>query len=101
MDHLAGRIVAEGLSVRATEEAVALTDSTDAPAMPRRRPRAGGHHGELDDLANRLGDLLDTRVRISLGRSKGRLSVDFASVEDLNRILEILAPQERGIFQKV
>ena len=56
------------------------------------RPRAGGRHGELDELADRLSDRFDTRVRISLGRSKGRLSVEFASVEDLNRIVALLAP---------
>ncbi len=98
MDKLAQRIVGEGLSVRATEEAVAVTDS-DSPAPAKRRPRAGGHHGELDDLANRLADRLDTRVSISLGRSKGKLSIDFASVEDLNRILDILTPEERKAFQ--
>ena len=77
---------------------------SDTPRRCRRgAPQAtpGRHHGELDDLAGRLADLLDTRVSISLGRTKGRLSVDFASVEDLNRILEILAPEERGMFQKV
>lgn len=98
MDKLAQRIVGEGLSVRATEEAVAVTDSA-SPSPAKRRPRAGGHHGELDDLAARLADRLDTRVSISLGRSKGKLSVEFASVEDLNRILDILAPQERKAFQ--
>jgi ParB family chromosome partitioning protein len=100
MDKLAQRIVSEGLSVRATEEAVAISDSSD-PAAPaaKRRPRAGGHHAELDDLATRLADRLDTRVNISLGRSKGKISVEFASVEDLNRILEILAPEERKAFQ--
>ncbi len=99
MDKLAQRIVNEGMSVRATEEAVAVTDG-DAPApAARRKPRAGGHHGELDELATRLADRLDTRVSISLGRSKGKLSVEFASVEDLNRILDILAPEERKAFQ--
>jgi ParB family chromosome partitioning protein len=98
MDKLAQRIVGEGLSVRATEEAVAMTDSA-SPAPAKRRPRAGGHHAELDDLATRLADRLDTRVSISLGRSKGKLSVEFASVEDLNRILDILAPTERKAFQ--
>jgi ParB family chromosome partitioning protein len=99
MDKLAQRIVAEGLSVRATEEAVAISDS-DAPApAPRRKPRAGGHHAELDDLATRLADRLDTRVAISLGRNKGKISVEFASVEDLNRILQLLAPEERKAFQ--
>jgi ParB family chromosome partitioning protein len=99
MDKLAQRIVSEGLSVRATEEAVAISDSDPAAPTPRRKPRPGGHHGELDDLATRLADRLDTRVNISLGRSKGKISVEFASVEDLNRILEILAPEERKPFQ--
>jgi ParB family chromosome partitioning protein len=99
MDKLAQRIVSEGLSVRATEEAVAISDSDPAAPTPRRKPRPGGHHGELDDLATRLADRLDTRVNISLGRSKGKISVEFASVEDLNRILDLLAPEERKAFQ--
>ena len=98
MDKLAQRIVNEGLSVRATEEAVALSDG-DAPAAARRKPRPGGNHAELDDLASRLADKLDTRVNIALGRTKGKLSIEFASVEDLNRILEILVPEERKAFQ--
>jgi ParB family chromosome partitioning protein len=99
MNKLAQRIVAEGLSVRATEEAVAISDSDQATPTPRRRPRAGGHHAELDDLATRLADRLETRVAISLGKNKGKISVEFASVEDLNRILELLAPEERKAFQ--
>jgi ParB family chromosome partitioning protein len=99
MDKLAQRIVAEGLSVRATEEAVAMSDSSSSAPAPRRRPRAGGHHVELDELAIRLADRLDTRVNISLGRNKGKISVEFASVDDLNRILALLAPEERQAFQ--
>jgi ParB family chromosome partitioning protein len=101
MDKLAQRIVAEGMSVRATEEAVAVSDGEpEAEAqVPNRRPRPGARRGELDELASRLADRLDTRVTIALGRSKGKLSIEFASVEDLNRILEILAPDERGAFQ--
>ena len=98
MDKLAQRIVNEGMSVRATEEAVAISDG-DSPAAARRKPRPGGNHAELDDLASRLADKLDTRVSISLGRSKGKVSIEFASVEDLNRILDILAPEERKAFQ--
>ena len=99
MERLASRIVAEGLSVRATEEAVSLSDGDSPAPTPRRRPRAGRNHAELDDLASRLADRLDTRVNISLGRSKGKISVEFASVEDLNRILALLAPEERKAFQ--
>ena len=98
MERLAGRIVAEGLSVRAVEEVVALGDG---PAKPvRRRPRPGGRTSELDDLASRLGDRLETRVSVALGRNKGRLSIDFASVEDLNRIIALMAPEVRQAFSE-
>lgn len=101
MDNLAQRIVSEGLSVRATEEAVAISDPADgASSSGRRKPRAGGRNVELDDLAGRLADRLDTRVNISLGRAKGKLSVEFASVDDLNRILDILTPDLRKAFQE-
>jgi ParB family chromosome partitioning protein len=98
MERLAQRIVAEGLSVRATEEIVAL-GGDDAPEPARRRPRAGERQGALDDLATRLSDRLDTRVRIALGQRKGKLTVEFASVEDLNRILGELAPDVPGVFR--
>ena len=85
MERLAQRIVAEGLSVRGVEEIVALGGDEEKPT--RRRPRPGGRHPQLDDLAARLSDRLDTRVAIALGQRKGRLTVEFASVEDLHRIL--------------
>lgn len=96
MERLAQRIVAEGLSVRATEEVVALGDEPDAPEM-RRRPRRGAHTDMLDELAGRLSDRFDTRVKINLGQRKGKIAIDFASVEDLHRILDVLAPDEKGI----
>ncbi|HYY09888.1 MAG TPA: ParB/RepB/Spo0J family partition protein [Kineosporiaceae bacterium] len=96
MERLAGRIVSEGLSVRAVEEIVALGDGQAKPA--RRKPRPGSHTSELNDLASRLGDRFDTRVTVALGRTKGRLSIDFASVEDLNRIIELMAPEVRKAF---
>lgn len=87
MERLAQRIVAEGLSVRNVEEVVAL----GGEAAPRpRRPRAGNRHPQLDDVAERLSSHLDTRVSISLGQRKGRLTVEFASVEDLDRIMGLL-----------
>ncbi len=97
MERLAGRIVSEGLSVRAVEEIVALGDGPVAKPT-RRKPRPGGHTSELNDLASRLGDRFDTRVTVALGRTKGRLSIDFASVEDLNRIVGLLAPDVRKAF---
>ena len=87
MERLAQRIVAEGLSVRSVEEIVTL-GGDDAPRA--RKPRAGGRHPQLDDMAARLSDRLDTRVRITLGQRKGKLTVEFASVEDLNRIVDML-----------
>lgn len=95
MERLAQRIVAEGLSVRAVEEIVSLGDGPTAKPA-KRRPRAGVHTGELNDLAGRLGDRLDTRVNISLGKSRGKLTIDFASVDDLNRILLLMSPEVRG-----
>jgi ParB family chromosome partitioning protein len=97
MERLAGRIVSEGLSVRAVEEIVALGDGTTAKPT-RRKPRPGAHTSELNDLASRLGDRFDTRVTVALGRTKGRLSIDFASVEDLNRIITLMAPEVRKAF---
>jgi ParB family chromosome partitioning protein len=99
MERLAQRIVAEGLSVRAVEEIVALGDGP-VPKQGKRRVRAGGNTPELTDFASRLGDRLDTRVTVSLGRTKGRLSIDFASVDDLNRIVALLAPDVRKAFSK-
>lgn len=89
MERLAQRIVAEGLSVRAVEELVALGDA-DEPVRDR-APRVTRSNPDLDDLAVRLGDRLDTRVSIAMGKSKGKLTVEFASREDLDRILSGLA----------
>jgi len=95
MERLAQRIVAEGLSVRSVEEIVAL--GGDQGEQPKaRRPRAGGRHPQLDDLAARLSDRFDTRVNIALGQRKGKLTVEFASVEDLNRIVDLLGVDPQG-----
>ncbi|MGZ4652524.1 ParB/RepB/Spo0J family partition protein [Oryzihumus sp.] len=88
MERLAQRIVAEGLSVRNVEEIVAL--GGDEAPRPARRPRAGNRHPQLDDLAARLSDRFDTRVSIALGQRKGKLTVEFASMDDLNRIIDLL-----------
>lgn len=88
---LAARIVAEGLSVRATEELVALGVADDPPAAARRRPRALVAPA-LAELADKLSDTFDTRVRVELGRRKGKISVEFATVDDLERIVALMAP---------
>ncbi len=99
MERLAQRIVAESLSVRATEEIVALGDEPVAPEM-RRRPRAGSHSEVLNSVASRLADRFDTRVKVNLGQRKGRIAIEFASMEDLNRILDVLAPEEAGLLHE-
>jgi ParB family chromosome partitioning protein len=91
MERLAQKIVAEGMSVRATEEAVTLYQNPSA-APKNNIPRPGARHERLDYLASSLSDRLDTNVKISLGARKGRVSIEFASVEDLNRIMDVLTP---------
>jgi len=93
MEHLAQRIVAEGLSVRNVEELVALGDDTTPRA---RKPRAGALHPQLDGQAARLSDRFDTRVRINLGQRKGKLIFEFASVEDLERIVAMMGGDLAG-----
>jgi ParB family chromosome partitioning protein len=99
IERLAQRIVAEGLSVRATEEIVAL-GGDEEPAKPVQRPRAGTRVQAIDDLASRLSDRFETRVKVDLGKTKGKVTVEFATVDDLNRILNVMAPEEPGLFQK-
>jgi ParB family chromosome partitioning protein len=93
MERLAQRIVAEGLSVRSVEELVALGDDKTPRA---RKPRAGALHPQLDGQAARLSDRFDTRVRINLGQRKGKLTFEFASVEDLDRIVTMMGGDLAG-----
>ena len=89
-DRLASRVVSEGISVRALEEIVALGDhEEDKPATPRRRTPTSP---ALLDLADRLSDLFDTRVKVDLGRSKGMITIEYASLEDLDRIIGTIDP---------
>jgi ParB family transcriptional regulator, chromosome partitioning protein len=86
---LAARIVAEGLSVRATEEAVTIANRSEPsqPAAPRRKPI---HMPGLQDVAEQLSSAFDTRVTVSLGKRKGKIVVEFGSVDDLQRIVELM-----------
>jgi ParB family chromosome partitioning protein len=93
-DDLATRIVAEGLSVRATEELVALHNSghgTRKPARQQAKPRITAPG--VSELADKLSDAFETRVRVELGRRKGKITVEFASIDDLERIVGVMAPQ--------
>ena len=89
---LATRIIAEGMSVRATEEAVALALAEGAPAKKTAAKRARPHAPGLSDLAERLSDHFETRVRVDIGRRKGRIQIEFATVDDLERIVAMIGP---------
>ena len=99
IERLAQRIVAEGLSVRATEEIVSLGGEVERRTVAPRRPTSSARLQAVDDLAARLSDRFDTRVKIALGKSKGRITVEFASVQDLNRILATLSPEDAGLLK--
>ncbi|GII84775.1 chromosome partitioning protein ParB [Sphaerisporangium siamense] len=90
-EHLASRIVAEGLSVRTVEEIVSMGEATAAPA-PRARRAKDAPDPTLSHLAHRLSDHFETRVKVDLGRRKGRIVVEFASMDDLERIISAMAP---------
>lgn len=85
MEKLSEKIINEGLSVRATEE-IASGASKKRPT----RPRPGGIQAQLEEISERLGDKFDTKVRIKLGAKKGQVTIDFATIDDLKRILDVL-----------
>ena len=91
-ERLAQRVAAEGLSVRATEEIVTLGDAEE-PLTTQRSPRSSREpNPRASELAGQLADRLDTRVRVDSGKSKGRLVIEFASSDDLERIAQLLLP---------
>ncbi|MET8678351.1 ParB/RepB/Spo0J family partition protein [Streptomyces sp. NPDC004647] len=101
-DRLAHRIVAEGLSVRAIEEIVTLMGSRPSSVPKAKGPRAGNRVSPaLTDLASRLSDRFETRVKVDLGQKKGKIVVEFASMDDLDRILGSLAPGEGRVLEQM
>ncbi|MDT2004931.1 ParB/RepB/Spo0J family partition protein [Rhodococcus opacus] len=90
---MAARIVAEGMSVRATEEAVTLANRSDDQVQPAQRRKPIQMPG-LQDVAERLSDSFDTRVTVSLGKRKGKIVVEFGSVDDLQRIVGMMEAQK-------
>ena len=96
MERLAQRIVAEGLSVRATEELVALHDEPPQAQNTRQTRRTAGSRtrrsAPLPALSTQLSDVFDTRVKVTRGSKKGRITIEFAGDEDLARIVETLVP---------
>ncbi|MGO1508726.1 MAG: ParB/RepB/Spo0J family partition protein [Microbacteriaceae bacterium] len=93
MQKLADKIVNEDLSVRATEEAAKAQPSD---GTPKPKPQAGARRGYLDEVSGKLGDRLNTRVKITLGARKGQVAIEFASIQDLNRILAELGEGQYG-----
>ena len=89
IETLAQKIVNEGLSVRATEELVNHASGT-AEVKERKNPQPQKHRERLDYIAEAFADKLDTSVKISLGARKGKMTIEFANVEDLNRIIRVL-----------
>jgi ParB family transcriptional regulator, chromosome partitioning protein len=87
-DALAMRVVAEGISVRALEELVAVGEPEVVPRAQRAKPFAPG----LSEIADRLSGRFETRCKVTLGQSKGRITVEFASLDDLQRILTLMDP---------
>jgi ParB family transcriptional regulator, chromosome partitioning protein len=91
-DALAARVVSEGISVRALEELVTVgPDPRTAPRPSRQKVSAPG----LAEIAQRLGHRFETRCKVTLGRSKGRITVEFASLDDLQRILSMMDPEDQ------
>ena len=93
MQRLADKVVNEDLSVRATEEAAKNLPSAGAK---KAKATPGARRAYLDEVAGKLGDRLNTRVKIALGARKGQVTIDFASIQDLNRILEELGEESYG-----
>ena len=89
IETLAQKIVNEGLSVRAVEELVAAASGAEDKKQ-RKEPRPQKHRERLDYIADVFADKLDTSVKISLGARKGKMTIEFANVDDLNRIIKTL-----------
>lgn len=86
---LANRVVAEGLSVRATEEAVTLLNRGEEATGPRKR-EALPQPEKLGAWADRLSDTFDTKVSATMGKRKGRIVIEFGDLEDFDRIMSLI-----------
>jgi ParB family chromosome partitioning protein len=95
IEAMADRVIAEGLSVRSTEELARLRSRRPGNQVPRRRRRAATTSALGEKLAATLSDRYDTRVTVTEGASKGRIVIEFAGGEDLARLAEILLDEDR------
>lgn len=96
MQRLADKIVNEDLSVRSAEAAAKSIAAVGEGSTTKVKPKAGARRAYLDEVASRLGDRLNTRVKVNLGARKGQVTIDFASIQDLNRILEEIGESGYG-----
>ncbi|MEU7000364.1 ParB/RepB/Spo0J family partition protein [Nonomuraea sp. NPDC046570] len=99
-EYLAKRIVAEGLSVRTVEEIVATGGANGAGNAPRERATKKPSMPGLVHLADRLSDHFETKVKVDLGRRKGRIVVEFATIDDLERIIGAMAPEAANAMRE-
>lgn len=88
IEKLANRIVAEGLSVRTVEEIIAISKPTSTTKKSKTGKKGSP---ELKDLGDQLGDVLDTRVRIESSGSKGKIVIEYAGAEDLQRLFKLIS----------
>lgn len=99
METLAERIISEGLSVRTTEEIVALGDVTEKVASKKSAKRMPQPPSERASVViDRLTDLLDTRVTVQEGKKKGRITIEYAGAEDLDRISQVISTLKGPAF---
>ena len=88
MEAMAKKIVAEGLSVRAVEELVAVGDKFAEKKVKAKKGRASS--SQINESSEKLSNYLDTRVKVEMGRAKGKITIEFASTEDMNRIVDLI-----------
>lgn len=88
MEAMAKKIVAEGLSVRAVEELVAVGDKFSEKKVKAKKGRASS--SQINESSEKLSNYLDTRVKVEMGRAKGKITIEFASTEDMNRIVDLI-----------
>jgi ParB family chromosome partitioning protein len=98
IERLASRIVAEGLSVRTVEEIVSLGQEEKQAKQTTKKSAGKISAPGLKSMGDRLSDRLDTRVTVQLGKSRGKVIIEFATLEDLQRIVEVIDPKQRGMF---
>jgi ParB family chromosome partitioning protein len=98
IERLASRIVAEGLSVRTVEEIVSLGQDDKPAKLPSKKSTGKISAPGLKSMGDRLSERLDTRVTVQVGKSRGKVIIEFATLDDLQRIVEVIDPKQRGMF---